>query len=125
MRKKDVAVISIAMFCALALYMCGMLLQGGKASSVVVTINGEEALRVPLSIDKTFTFEQQDGAVNVLEVHDGAARMVEANCRDGLCIKQGETSSAAKSIVCLPHGLVVRLEGGVAEPLDKEIDVII
>lgn len=125
MKKKDAALVAALLLCALALYGGGRLLAGKEeAASVVVTIDGKQALRAPLSVEDRYVFEQEDGSVNVLEVSGGAARMVEANCRDGLCMRQGETRSAAKTIVCLPHKLVVRLEGGEA-PQDGALDVII
>lgn len=51
--------------------------------------------------------------------------MKEANCRDGLCIAQGKMKNAAKTIVCLPHKLVVQLEGDSAADEQDELDVII
>ena len=51
--------------------------------------------------------------------------MKEANCRDGLCIHQGKMKNAAKTIVCLPHKLVVRLEGDSAPDGQDDLDVII
>ena len=66
-----------------------------------------------------------DGAVNVIAVENGAVYMKEANCRDGLCIHQGKMKNAAKTIVCLPHKLVVRLEGDSAPDGQDDLDVII
>ena len=52
--------------------------------------------------------------------------MQEANCRDGLCIRQGRMKNAAKTIVCLPNEVVVSLEGDAQQPADDmDIDVII
>ena len=58
-------------------------------------------------------------------VENGAVYMKEANCRDGLCIHQGKMKNAAKTIVCLPHELVVRLEGDSAPDGQDDLDVII
>ena len=51
--------------------------------------------------------------------------MKEANCRDGLCIRQGQMKNAAKTIVCLPHKLVVSLTGDSAPDKQDDLDVII
>ena len=124
MKKKDIAVVAAALAAALALWLLSRASFGEAPKTVVVTVNGEERLRAPLSVEETYEIRQDDGALNVLRVSGGAARMIEANCRDGLCVAQGETRSRAKSIVCLPHGVVVRLEGGGGAP-DDGLDVII
>ncbi|MFR8178363.1 MAG: NusG domain II-containing protein [Christensenellales bacterium] len=93
--------------------------------TVVVTVEGREVLRRPLAMSDTYEIKQDDGAVNVIAVENGAVYMKEANCRDGLCIHQGKMKNAAKTIVCLPHKLVVRLEGDSAPDGQDDLDVII
>ena len=44
------------------------------------------------------------------------AAVAEANCGDHTCIRTGQISREGEAIVCLPHRLVVRIEGG-DEPL--------
>ena len=124
MKKKDILIIIGALAAALALYALSQLQLGEPATTVVVTVDGREELRVPLAVNNTYEIAQADGSVNVLEVSGGAVRMIEANCRDGLCIRQGAMRNAAKTIVCLPHSLVVRLEGSGAQA-DDGLDVII
>ena len=51
--------------------------------------------------------------------------MLEANCRDGLCIRQGRVRNTAKRIVCLPNGVVVHLEGDGQSVQTDDVDVII
>lgn len=117
------------MLCALlaagALYLVSQVSLGTKASIVVVTIDGEEVLRRPLAVEDVYELRQDDGSVNVIAVEDGAVYMREANCRDGLCIRQGRMRNGAKTIVCLPHKLVVRLEGDAPDGGDDDLDVII
>ena len=91
----------------------------------MVTVEGREVLRRPLAMSDTYEIRQDDGAVNVITVENGAVYMKEANCRDGLCIHQGKMKNAAKTIVCLPHKLVVRLEGDSAPDGQDDLDVII
>ena len=124
MKKKDIIIIACALAAALALYALSQVTLGEPATTVVVTVEGREALRVPLAVNDTYEIAQEDGSMNVLKVSGGSVRMTEANCRDGLCISQGVMRSAAKTIVCLPHNLVVRLEGGAAQN-DDGLDVII
>lgn len=46
---------------------------------------------------------------NVVLVEKGQISMMEADCPDGLCIKQGAISGSARPIVCLPNNIVIKL----------------
>ena len=48
---------------------------------------------------------------NVISVERGRIRVSEANCPDKACVRQGWLSGGVMPIVCLPHRLVIRLEG--------------
>ena len=125
MKKKDIIIIAAALLCALALYLVSQVSLGAEASSVVVTVDGREMLRRPLAMENSYEIAQEDGSVNVIRVEDGAVFMQEANCRDGLCIRQGRMKNAAKTIVCLPHKLVVQLTGDAPVSDDSDLDIII
>ena len=85
---------------------------------------GQEVLRRPLSVNAEYRVPLSDGDVNVICVENGEVYMKEANCRDGLCLRQGRLRNQAGTIVCLPHEVVVKLTGGVQEA-DDGLDVII
>lgn len=125
MKKRDIVLIALLLAAALALYVGAQLLGADEVSSVVVTIDGAEVLRKPLAVNDSYEIRQDDGSVNVITVENGAVYMKEANCRDGLCIQQGKMRSAAKTIVCLPHKLVVTLSGEPAQQEDEDLDVIV
>lgn len=125
MKKRDIILIAAALFAAGVLYLVSQLSLGGEMQTVVVTVDGEEVLRKSLLVNDTYEIRQEDGSVNVIAVENGAVYMQEANCRDGLCIHQGKMKNAAKTIVCLPHRLVVRLEGDAPADDHDDLDVII
>ena len=125
MKRRDLILIACALALAGALYAFSQLALGTKASNVVVTVDGIEVLRRPLAMEDSYVVEQADGSRNVIRVEGGAVYMQEANCRDGLCIRQGRMKNAAKTIVCLPHKLVVRLEGDTQPVGGDELDVIV
>lgn len=125
MKKKDIILIVCALLAAAALYLVSQVSLGAQASVVVVTIDGEEVLRRPLAVEDSCEIRQDDGSVNVITIEDGAVFMSSANCRDGLCIRQGKMKNAAKTIVCLPHKLVVQLEGDTPADENSDLDVII
>ena len=125
MKRRDLILIACALALSGALYAFSQLTLGTKASNVVVTVDGSEVLRRPLAMEDSYVVEQADGSRNVIRVEGGAVYMQEANCRDGLCIRQGRMKNAAKTIVCLPHKLVVRLEGDTQPVGGDELDVIV
>lgn len=118
-------IIAGVLICALALYLVSQVSLGAEASSVVVTVDGVETLRRPLAMENRYEIAQEDGSLNVIRVEGGAVFMEEANCRDGLCIRQGKMKNAAKTIVCLPHKVVVQLIGDAPESDVSDLDVII
>lgn len=124
MKKKDILLIALALGVAGLLYAVSLISGGEAATTVVVTVDGQEVLRRPLALEDSYEIRQDDGSVNVIAVEGGAVFMQEANCRDGLCMAQGKMRNAAKTIVCLPHKLVVSLTGDAPQD-DGDLDVII
>lgn len=59
----------------------------------------------------SFTVEWGDG-YNVVEVERGRIRVAQADCPDQVCVRRGWVSDSAAPIACLPHKLVIQLEGG-------------
>ena len=116
MKKRDIILIVAALALAGVLYAVSQISLGGEASALVVTVDGQERLRRPLAVEDSYEIRQEDGSVNIIAVEDGAVYMKEANCRDGLCIRQGRMKNAAKTIVCLPHKLVIEVTGEKSEP---------
>ena len=88
---------------------------GGQGAWAVVTIDGEETARYSLGEDRTVRLGDGDG-YNILQISGGAAAVTEADCGDHTCVRTGRISREGETIVCLPHRLVVRIEGG-DEPL--------
>lgn len=58
----------------------------------------------------TFTVEIPNGGSNIIGVKPGAIAVLDADCPDRLCVLTGYTDSSLLPIVCLPHGLIIRLE---------------
>ncbi len=76
--------------------------------------NGELIYRI--NLDKTndaYTIEIKGhgGEINVIEVEKGRIRMKESNCPDGTCMRIGWVSDRFLPVVCLPHNVVIKIEG--------------
>ncbi len=57
-----------------------------------------------------FTVKSELGS-NTVRVEHRSISIIEADCPDHLCIKQGSIEDSAVPIVCLPHRLVIQIEG--------------
>ena len=125
MKKKDIIMIAAMLLAALVLYLISQVSLGAEASTIVVTLDGKEVLRRPLAVENTYDIAQDDGSLNVIAVENGAVYMKEANCRDGLCIRQGKMKNGAKTIVCLPHKIVIQLTGDAPVSDNSDLDIII
>ena len=64
------------------------------------------------------TVTDRDGGENVISVEPGRIRISDANCPDHVCVDTGWISDGVIPIVCLPHQLVIRIEGGGNSDID-------
>lgn len=83
----------------------------GKIANIY--LDGELIKSVDLAaVDGAYSFTVESaGGVNIIEVEPGRIRVSNADCPDGVCVRHGWLSDSAEPIVCLPHRLVIRLEG--------------
>ena len=82
----------------------------------VIEHNGQIIAQLPMDQDESYTFTSSKG-LNRIKAGGGFVWMEEADCPDGLCLKEGKISSTSQRIVCLPHRIVVRVEN-VSDNLD-------
>lgn len=64
----------------------------------------------PVDGRMTFQVSGRLGAATV-EVADGKIRMLEANCPEQICVKQGWIHDPGASIVCLPGEIIIHIDG--------------
>ena len=99
---------------ALALFLWLTRQDGGTVS---VQIDGKAVMELPLSEDTRIVLGEGTHT-NTLVIEDGKAQVIEASCPDQICVRQGAVQYAGESIVCLPHKLVVTVQGGSPPGID-------
>lgn len=99
---------------ALALFLWCTRQAGGTVS---VQMDGELVMELSLSEDTRLVLGEGEHT-NTLVIKNGTAQVVEASCPDQVCVRQGAIRFAGESIVCLPHRLVVTIEGGASGDVD-------
>ena len=119
MDKKNWLVIGAVAVLAVLLLVVSLLRPPMKAvdeDMVIITIDGKEYARVPLSKPQTVTVEQDNGCVNVIEVSDRGAVMKSSTCDNQLCVNMGEVTvdnwefrPNQQFIICLPNRVSIEL----------------
>lgn len=89
-----------------------------EADKVRVSVDGELFGEYPIDEDAQILITGADGGSNLLVIKDGKADITEADCPDKLCVHQAPVSRSKEAIVCLPHRVVVTVEGKGGETYD-------
>lgn len=78
----------------------------------IVQVDGEEIARLDLAKDTVLTVGDGKKDYNIIEIKEGYAAVVEADCADHICVRTGKVQNQGDVIACLPHGLIVYIECG-------------
>ena len=70
-------------------------------------------------LEKTWILSKNEKNLGYIKNFYHAISMSDADCPDGLCIKQGAITGDARPIVCLPNNVVVKLTND-----ENDIDAI-
>jgi len=122
MKKFDIALIVIFMvlsFIPQAIYTINN--RRFKDEYIEIKVNGKVYKTIDfkkLSKDETVDIDTEKGHNEILISKDGA-KMIAADCRDQICIKEGLIHKPGESIVCLPHNVIINIKGS-----NQEVDVI-
>ena len=114
-KKNDILLIFAVFLLAGAIWLVLQLTKqaGGEA---VITQDGLQIASLPLDRDSQLDIPGLTGGCNTVMVSDGRVCVAGADCPDQTCVRQGWISYAGESIVCLPHRLVITLQGGLTGP---------
>lgn len=114
---RDLMIVGVLLLAALALFFLMRSRQNrdtGDGARAVVTVDGQEIGRYPLSKSGTFPL---NGGTNILVVENGEAWVSEADCPDKVCMGMGRISRNGEFIACLPNRLLIVVEGAAEQSL--------
>ena len=114
MNKATKAILAVLV---LAVVASGAWIFFGKSSAdnprVVIEVDGEVYASYDMDeVKGIIPISTPNGGENRLWVQEDLVFMDEANCPDQTCVKQGVIKDSTVPIVCLPHKVIVRIEGG-------------
>lgn len=107
MNKKDGILICSILLIACLLYL--VYKPDTAADTVEITVNGECFGTYYLQENQIVHVENTNG-INIVEIKDGKVHILEADCKDHYCMKQGYLPGTRTSLICLPHRLVVKVK---------------
>ena len=122
MKKGDILIGVVVIIAACILYFSGLLRPEGEGAKAVVTIDGKDHSEYSLKNDETVKIDLDDEGFNSFKIENGKVDMLEADCRDGICVDHTPISLNGETIICLPHKLVIEIEGGDEAAVDGAVN---
>ena len=112
-KKRDIILALVLILLGIVCY--GVIRLGQKKGSQVIIYEDQKEIgRYDLNTDTTKEIQTAKG-MNILEIKNGMAYVTEADCPYQVCIRMGKISKTGENIVCLPHKLVIQVEGDVGQ----------
>ena len=92
----------------------------GVSSSIALAGSGESGSYAEITVSGDYygtydLYENQEisirenGHTNILKIENGSISMIESDCHNKQCIKQGAISKSSQTIVCLPNQVLVNI----------------
>jgi len=124
MKKNDFILIGIVLTAALFFYLGNAGLQKGYDETVVlISSRGQLVYEKVLTEAVTEEFIiDNDLGYNKILIKEGVVTMIEADCPDQVCVMSKPIQKPGESIICLPHKVVVKIEGREENTVDAIAD---
>ena len=106
--KADIVLIAILVVVAFISYIVIYNLISKQGNVVEVYSDSKLIKKVPLDTDTEFEVKI-DNHINVVRVEKGFVSMLDADCPDKLCEKQGKIHNNGETIICLPNKIVIKV----------------
>lgn len=111
MTRGDRIVVLVVVALAVGAWPIAGLASGAASGGTVAVVTGPGVTyRLPLDAARRLEVRGIEGPVTV-EIAGGSVRVVEAPCRDHLCVRRGAVDAAGEAVVCAPNGVTVRITG--------------
>ncbi len=113
MKRNDLIIIVIGLLIALVVYLgiqVNQKMVDTDDKKLEVYIDGALESSFDLDVDTIQRYETEYG-INEIEIVDGVARIVYANCLTQSCIRDGDIDHVNETIICLPHRFHLKVVG--------------
>lgn len=83
-----------------------------QSQYVEISVKGDLYKKIPFNSNTEETIDlKTDLGENVIKISKGFVQILEADCPDKVCVKDGSISKPGQSLVCLPNKVVVEIKG--------------
>lgn len=114
--RNDVILVLLLFFAAaLAFFLVSLLSKAGGSASVYV--DGKLYGSYPLREDNRIEIKTDYG-YNILVIEDGRADVVDADCKNQICVNTKAIEKSGETITCLPHKMTVVIESETDDGID-------
>ena len=112
MKSKHILILLVA-----AVLLCAggfWLIKNADTGSVaVIKVDGQVRDKIDLSkVEESYEIHiDTEYGHNTILVEQGTISVIDADCPDHVCIRQGKLTGGGLSIICMPHRLVIQIGG--------------
>ncbi len=125
-KKRDIIFIGVLLVVALIAFFVVDKFIKKDGNKVVIKVDGEIVKIVNLTDTNNIIVNGYDGGTNTVVIENGTVYMTEADCPDKICVNTGKISKIGETIVCLPHRVVVEIQGEESQSdSDDSIDSVV
>lgn len=117
-KKGDIIIIAAVLCISALLFLCINIFSSG-GSYANIEVNGSIVAALPLGSDTIYDVEIDGRVTNVVEIKNGYASVISADCPDKICVNHRSISKRGESIICLPNKVIVTVESNSSK---EEVD---
>lgn len=105
-----VFLLALILLCALGFL---LIKNADKGTVAIISVDGKVVDKIDLAkVTESYELSiDTEYGHNTLLVEPGAISVIEADCPDHVCIRQGKLTGGGLSIICMPHRLVIEMGG--------------
>ena len=121
MKKLDKVIIISVVILSLLIFASYKILNNKKYDKTYAGIYVENSLIKKVELipnhNEQFTINTKNGK-NIVSVEGTKIRILDADCPDKICVKDGYISKPGQMLVCLPHKFMIEVKGETKEDID-------
>ena len=117
-QKGDYLAVAVTLLLAAVVFLAFLPRETGDIPMAEIYLDGTLVRRV--SLDTSAEFSVTGDYMNTVTVRDGKIAVTESDCPGGDCVHSGWIGTSARSIVCLPNRMEIRI---VSAPSDVDFVV--
>lgn len=116
--RNDMILLTGILLASLMIWLVPLLLNKDAPAIVRILQDGQEIGIYSVLEDQTISIPYEEEGYNLLLISGGQVSVSDADCPDGLCVRQRAIARNGESIICLPHKLVIQIESKEESDLD-------